>query len=154
MVPTLKYAFSIDIWFPPGDRIRFGSATQGQRGFVAIAGGSVSGPRLTGEVVAGSGGDWPCFREDGTVEFDARYLLRADDGTVIDMRNHGFAYSLSGGLRHAEQGYEPNPDDNYFRLTPVFETAPGPHDWLTRTVIVGVGEKHRDHTNFKYYEVT
>ncbi|MGH6989030.1 MAG: DUF3237 family protein, partial [Stellaceae bacterium] len=29
----------------------------------------------------------------------------------------------------------------YFRCAPVFETPPGPHDWLTRHVFVGYGAR-------------
>jgi hypothetical protein len=42
---------------------------------------------------------------------------------------------------------------NYFRLPLIFETAPGPHDWLGRSVIVGSGEKHADHSLFNYFVV-
>lgn len=43
----------------------------------------------------------------------------------------------------------------YFRTTPQFDTPVGPHDWLTRTVIVGTGRRHADpdHTIFTYYAV-
>jgi len=37
----------------------------------------------------------------------------------------------------------------------VFDTPIGPHDWLTRTVIVGTGKRHAnpDYTIFTYYAV-
>jgi hypothetical protein len=41
----------------------------------------------------------------------------------------------------------------YMRMTPVFETPVGKHDWLTRTVIVGSAERHADHSIFDYYAV-
>jgi len=41
------------------------------------------------------------------------------------------------------------------RGTPYFDTPVGPHDWLTRTVIVGSGKRHAnpDYTIFTYYAV-
>jgi hypothetical protein len=45
------------------------------------------------------------------------------------------------------------PEDYYMRLSPTFDTPVGPHDWLTRTVIVGSAERHADHTVFDYYAV-
>ena len=45
--------------------------------------------------------------------------------------------------------------DTYFSITPVFDTPPGPHDWLTRTVIVGKGRRYPnpDHTIFQYFAI-
>ena len=45
--------------------------------------------------------------------------------------------------------------NTYFRITPVFDAPVGPHDWLTRTVIVGRGRRlpDPDHTVFDYYAV-
>lgn len=39
-----------------------------------------------------SGGDWRLLRPDGVLDFDARYLLRTDDGTVIYMQNRGYRW--------------------------------------------------------------
>jgi hypothetical protein len=68
-----------------------------------ILGGTVEGPRLTGTVVPG-GGDWSIERGKGVIELDARYLLRADDGALIDIVNRGF-YRVSPEYRdRAEAG--------------------------------------------------
>jgi hypothetical protein len=42
-----------------------------------------------------------------------------------------------------------------YPLDAVFDTPEGPHDWLTRTVILGTGRRYGnpDHTIFTYYEV-
>ncbi|MDB5704259.1 MAG: hypothetical protein JWN66_1375, partial [Sphingomonas bacterium] len=53
-----------------------------------------------------------------------------------------------------DRGEPVDPAENYFRLSPVFETAPGPHDWLTRTVFIGLGEKQADHSIFDFFAVT
>jgi hypothetical protein len=124
------------------------------RGFVAVSSGSVAGPRLAGEVIPGSGGDWPLFRSDGVVAFDARYLIRAQDGTVIQVFNRGFAHAPAEVQARIDRGESVGPDENYFRLSPVFETEPGPHDWLTRSVFVGYGVKHADHSIFDFFIVT
>jgi hypothetical protein len=152
-IPALEFAFRVRIDFPPGARIRFPVRGGEQRGFVAVTGGTVTGPLLCGEVVAGSGGDWPLIRSDGAIAFDARYLIRVDDGTMIQVFNRGFAYAASDVQARLERGEPVNPAENYFRLSPSFETAPGPHDWLTRTVFVGFGEKHADHSIFDFCAV-
>ena len=87
MAPHLTFAFEVRV--DVEDAVRIGA--HGEHDVlwhVAITGGTVSGPRLDGEVLGG-GGDW--FRDrDGTVTLDARYLLRASDGAVIDIVNRGF----------------------------------------------------------------
>ncbi len=153
IAPRLDPAFSVRITFPPGPRLRFPLRGDEARGFVAIAGGSITGPLLNGEVVAGSGGDWPLFRCDGVVAFDARYLFRADDGALIHVVNRGFAHAPPEVQAKIDRGESVDPSDHYFRLAPTFETPPGPHDWLTRSILVGVGEKHCDFSDFHYFVV-
>ncbi|ATE65713.1 DUF3237 family protein [Rhizorhabdus dicambivorans] len=152
-VPPLDFAFRIKMHFPPGPRLRFPVSADEVRGFVSVAGGQVEGPLLSGEVVAGSGGDWPLFRSDGVVAFDARYLIRAVDGTIIQVFNRGYAHAPADVQARIERGQPVDPSENYFRVAPVFETEPGPHDWLTRTVFVGFGEKHADHSFFDFFAV-
>lgn len=152
-VPELEFAFRIRIEFPQGTRIRYPVLGEGTRGFVSVLGGTISGPRLEGEVIAGSGGDWPLFRKDGVACFDARYLLRASDGTIIQIANRGYAHASPEAQRRLESGAPLEMLDNYCRFTPTFETAPGPHDWLMRTVLIGTGEKYTDHSLFDYFIV-
>jgi len=118
------------------------------------AGGVVSGPRLQGQLVDHSGADWPMIRTDGVVELNAHYMIRADDGALIYIRNLGYVHGL---LERA--GHDPAPP--YFRCTPYFRAPDGPHDWLNRTVIVGrgvrrpagEGSSEPDHSLFRYYAV-
>jgi hypothetical protein len=151
--PQLDFAFQVRLEFPTGPRIRFPVRGGETRGFVTVASGAVTGPRLEGEVISGSGGDWPVFRSDGVVAFDARYLIRAQDGTIIQVFNRGYAHAPADVQARIDQGEQVGPTENYFRLSPVFETAPGRHDWLTRSVFVGYGEKHADHSIFDFFVV-
>ena len=152
-MPELEFAFRIRIEFPQGTRLRYPVMGEGMRGFVSVLGGTISGPRLQGEVIAGSGGDWPLFRQDGVACFDARYLLRASDGTIIQIANRGYAHAPPEAQRRLASGESIEMLDNYCRFTPTFETAAGPHDWLMRTVLIGTGEKYADHSLFDYFIV-
>jgi hypothetical protein len=152
-VPQLEFVFRVRLDFPPGPRIRFPVRGGETRGFVSVAQGQVTGPRLEGEVISGSGGDWPIFRSDGVVAFDARYLIRAKDGVIIQVFNRGYAHAPPEVQARINRGDPVGPTENYFRLSPVFETEPGPHDWLTRSVFVGYGEKHADHSIFDFFVV-
>ena len=60
----------------------------GRRRVVPIAGGTVEGPLLNGEIVPG-GADWQVIAADGTVEVEARYTLAAADGGLILVHSRG-----------------------------------------------------------------
>ncbi len=153
--PELELAFHIRLDFTPGPRLRFTPAyKQMTRGFVGLAGGEVSGPRLAGKVLPNSGGDWPQMWGSGLIEFDAHYMLEADDGTPIYIHNSGLAYSSPEVMKAIEAGETPRAEDSYCRITPRFEAPEGPHDWLNRTIFVGTAERRGNSTFFDYYSVT
>ena len=153
--PELELAFSIRLDFAEGPRTRFVPAGKSfTRGFVGLAGGEVSGPRLSGKVVPGSGGDWPHMWESGLVEFEAHYMLEADDGTPIYIHNRGIAWSTPEAFARIEAGESVDPSENYVRITPRFEAPEGPHAWLNRTIFVGTAERRGASTHFDYYAVT
>ena len=96
---ALEHVFDIEILFG-ADRTIFGPLPGGGRqGFTPPIGGTISGPRLTGSVVPHSGADYAMVRDDGVIELNAHYLLRADDGTFIYIRNKG--YLVPGGVEHS-----------------------------------------------------
>ncbi|HEX9065730.1 MAG TPA: DUF3237 family protein, partial [Streptosporangiaceae bacterium] len=85
--PRLTFAFEARVDVEPP--VRIGGGGPGEvLSFVPITGGSVDGPRFTGQVLPG-GGDWYIDRH-GVVELDAHYLIKHDDGTVVDVANRGF----------------------------------------------------------------
>jgi hypothetical protein len=153
--PALSFAFRIVLDFEPGPRLRFEPAFQaGRRGFVAVQGGSITGPRLNGRVVSHSGGDWPRLWHSGLVEFEAHYMLEADDGTPIYIHNRGLAYAAPAVQARLEAGEPVSAEETYCRVTPRFEVPAGPHDWLVRTLLVGKGERRGAQSVFDYYAVT
>jgi hypothetical protein len=153
-VPTLELAFRARLDFDDAPRTRFvPGGTSFTRGFVAVAGGQIWGPRISGKVVPYSGGDWPRFWESGLVEFEAHYMLEADDGTPIYIHNRGIAWSDPAALAQIERGESVAPGASYCRITPRFEAPSGAHDWLNRTVFLGVAERHGNSTLFDYYAV-
>jgi hypothetical protein len=153
--PVLVFVFRILLRFDAGPRLRFEPAYRaGRRGFVAVQGGEVSGPRLTGRVLPQYGGDWPWFSPGGLVDFEAHYLLEASDGTPVYIHNRGLAWSAPDVLARIEAGEPVAPEDTYCRVTPRFEAPAGPHEWLNRTVFIGKGERRGAQSVFDYYAVT
>ena len=153
-VPMLELAFHVRLDFEEGPRMRFAPGhMEMTRGFVGLKGGEVYGPRLTGRVVPHSGGDWPRMWASGLIEFEAHYMLETADGAPIYIHNRGIAYSSPETLARIEAGQTPVPEDTYCRVTPRFEAPSGPHEWLNRTVFVGVAERRGNSTFFDYYAV-
>lgn len=153
--PALELAFRIRLDFPEGPRTRFAPAhTAFTRGFVAVAGGTVDGPRLTGRVVPQSGGDWPRIWGSGLVEFEAHYMLEAADGTPIYIHNRGLAYSPPQVLARIEAGEAVAAHETYCRTAPRFEAPEGPHEWLTRTIFIGSAERRGASTFLDIYAVS
>lgn len=152
--PTLEHAFTMRLEFGAGERLRFQPALgEFTRGFVSVIGGTITGPCLNGRIVPQSGGDWPRLWPSGLVEFEAHYILEAEDGTPIYIHNRGIAWADPDTVAKLERG-EPVDAAPYCRVTPRFEAPAGPHQWLCHTLFVGTGERRGDHSLFDYYAVT
>ncbi|EHA28203.1 hypothetical protein ASPNIDRAFT_43485 [Aspergillus niger ATCC 1015] len=68
------------------------SNIQRRQKIIAITGGSIDEPRLTGKVLSG-GGDWNAVRPDGVVHVFAKYSIQASDGTPISITNEGLNWA-------------------------------------------------------------
>ncbi|HKV05310.1 MAG TPA: DUF3237 domain-containing protein [Candidatus Acidoferrales bacterium] len=143
----LEYVFQIRIDF--SERVSFNTPT-GRRAYVPAISGVIDGPRLQGRVVPRSGADYA-----GNGRLNAHYMLQASDGTMIYINNTGYLYPVDGKPIDRSDPSWSGDREFYFRCTPVFDTPVGPHDWLTRTVIVGTAKRYAkpDHTIFTYYAV-
>ncbi|MBB3953958.1 DUF3237 domain-containing protein [Novosphingobium sediminicola] len=151
--PQMEYAFTIAIKLS-GPPVRVQPSVTGQnRAIIHITEGTITGPMLQGRVVPMSGADWAQIRPDGTLDFDARYTLELDDGTPVYMQNRGFRWG-SPEVMAAQARREPVPFDAYYmRVTPRFEVAAGPHEWLAKHVFVGVAEKLPEGNAIHYFVV-
>ncbi|MGW7271998.1 DUF3237 domain-containing protein [Streptomyces sp. NPDC054864] len=139
--PALEFAFEIRA--EVADTLHIGNGDGEVTEFTPIVGGRVDGPALRGTVLAG-GGDWSSTRGE-VCELEARYLLQAEDGAVIDIVNRGYYRpkaaapdQFDGGLRVSEAGH-------YYRTSPVFRTDAPAHRWLAETVFVGLARPDGDH---------
>lgn len=129
----LEFAFRIDVTLAPEAHIGRGPAER--LTFTPITGGSVEGPLLRGEVVPG-GGDWGVERS-GISQLEARYLLRADDGAIIDILNRGYYRASPDVEERFAAGEDVDPREYYFRCAPVFQTDAPAHRWLAEHQFVG-----------------
>ncbi len=151
MEPQLEFAFAIQLKLSP--KIALGPLPQGgDRYFVEILEGSFEGPNIRGKVLPG-GGDWAHVRPDGVLDFDARYNLQTDDGSVIYLQNRGFRWGTPEVMARMARREPVDPSEYYMRVSPQFEVQKGPHDWLTKHVFIGIGDKIPEGNVIRYFKV-
>lgn len=74
------------------DMISVGDSKRGDRRVIPITGGAFVGPKIKGIVLPG-GEDSQLVRHDGDMELNARYLLKTDDGYVIQVTNKALIHT-------------------------------------------------------------
>jgi hypothetical protein len=149
-IPQLEveYVFQVKLKFTERHRI---STPAGRRVYVPIESGEVWGPKLQGRVLPRSGGDYA-----DVYGLEAHYMLEADDGSLIYLHNRGYLYRVDRRETPTDDPTWGGDAEHYFRVRPEFDAPTGPHDWLTRTLIIGTGQRRSepdDHTLFTYYAV-
>jgi hypothetical protein len=149
--PRLRFAFEARVDVAPSEHV--GNGAGDVLDFTPITGGTVDGPRLCGTIVAG-GGDWSVQRGRTVYELDARYLIRAEDGALIDIVNRGYYRTESAeAMERMETGEELDASEVYFRTSPVFRTDAPQHRWLAETVFVGLARDEAGQICIRFYEV-
>lgn len=124
-LPRLEFAFEEIVTL--GQAIPVGETPLGRRNIVPITGGTFSGPGIEGTIIAG-GWDWQLTRADGCTEIEADYMIRTDDGVVINV--------INAGVLCPPQGGQATPA----RTQPRFEAPKGRYEWLNRTAFIGTLE--------------
>ncbi len=120
--PGLTFVFEEVVTLAPN--ILVGPTALGTRNIVPITGGRFSGPGISGTIIPG-GWDWQLRRSDGCTQIEANYMLRTDDGVVINIINKGLSCAGPDGNRIPVKTY------------PVFEPPLGKYEWLGKSTFVG-----------------
>jgi hypothetical protein len=148
--PELRFAFEVAV--EVGAPLDLGQTQNGHRRIVSIASGRVEGPRLNGRVLPG-GADWQILRPDGSAELDARYTIETALGALIYVVNRGVRHGPPEVLEKLNRGERVDPSAYYFRSAATFETSAPECQWLTRAVLVGVGERYPDKVIVRFWEL-
>lgn len=117
-----------------------------------IFGGRFEGERLSGAVLDG-GSDWQSVRQDSSTLLDVRLNLKADDGALIGVTYKGIRQGPPDIITRLERGEEVDPDDYYFRINPMFETASDTYAWLNNILAIGTGHRFADGPVYNLFEV-
>ena len=150
VVPSLELLYTSE--FDLGAAMDAGFSPRGLRRVIPIVGGRFEGPRLSGTVLPG-GADWQLVRMDGVVEVEADYVMQAESGAKVVVKNTGILKAPGAVLGALAVGEVPDPGTYYFRTRPTFETGDADLAWLNRTVAIGVAEIGRDQVVVSVYRV-
>ncbi len=134
--PQLEFMarFSVDLVAPIWE---LGQTTDlGKRRIIPITGGTFEGPLLNGEIL-NNGADWQIVTSEGLAIIDTRYLLKADDGSLIYLQTRGYRYGPADVMAEVAKGNPVDPNKYYFRLYMTFETSSQKYKWLNQAMAVG-----------------
>jgi Protein of unknown function (DUF3237) len=148
--PELRFAFQADVQV--GAPLDFGETQNGHRRVIPIQGGRVEGARLKGRIVPG-GADWQILHSGGAASLDARYTIEADTGALIYVVNRGLRHGPPEVLERLNRGERVDPGSYYFRSVATFETSAEEFAWLTRAIILGVGERYPDNVVIRFWQL-
>jgi hypothetical protein len=127
--PRLEFAFEEIVTL--GAAISPGNTAYGARNIIPITGGTFEGPGIKGTIIPG-GWDWQLVRADGCIDVHADYMLKTDDGVIINVVN-------DGALCMPKPGEPAKPA----RTSPRFEAPVGKYGWLSQTAFIGTLEGAR-----------
>ncbi len=133
-----------------GSPIAIGEVAGLGRRCIPILGGVVSG-RLQGEVLPG-GADWQQIGPDGSIEIDARYVLRLTQG-LVEVESRGLRTGPPEVLARLAQGEVVDPSLYYFRTAMRFRSAAPELAWLGRILAVTSGARLADGVRLLVHEV-
>lgn len=136
--PTLELLMQMEVKLTPP--LDLGASPRGVRRIIPIVGGNFTGDRLNGEIV-NLGADWQTVFPEGAAELDTRYVLRTDDGAIIDVRNFGYRRGPAEVLAAVGRGETVDPALYYMRTQCRFETGDPRYAWLNTLICIGSGAR-------------
>jgi hypothetical protein len=148
---SVDFAFTANVQL--GEMRVLGRGPEGVRRFIPIMGGVVDGPELTGLVIA-AGGDSQIIRSDDVIVLEARYMIQADDGTLLSVVNRGLRHSTPEIMARLADGEPVNPTAYYFRTVAQFEAPVGSrYERFNKLLFVGTAERTADAAIVHFYRI-
>jgi hypothetical protein len=123
-----------------GTLVTLGAGPYGERRYVPLGGGRVVGPELNGTLVEG-GVDWQVARADGVLDIGAHYVIRTDDGALVEVQSNGLRHGPPAVMERLARGEAVGRGEYFFRTLMRFTT--GHPDWLhlNRAMAIALGQR-------------
>ena len=136
-----------------GALVSLGAAKHGERRYVPLGGGIVQGPELNGTLVEG-GVDWQVNRADGALEIAAHYVIRSDDGALIEVQSDGLRHGQPEVMARLARGEAVARDEYFFRTVVRYTTGAPAWLHLNRTLALAVGQRDAAAVRLDFYRIT
>ncbi len=133
---SLPVEFLYAVHLDTGKPVMIGDGPAGTKLIAPVTGGTFSGPRLKGTVVA-PGGDWVTIAAAGHMLLDVRLCLITDDDAAIYCSYRGLLLRGDGGAK----AY----------AAPLFETGDERYAWLNRVQAIGIGSTGAGGVDYEIY---
>jgi Protein of unknown function (DUF3237) len=136
-----------------GPVVNLGMAKHGERRYVALLGGTVRGPELNGSIVPG-GVDWQVNRADGALDIAAHYVIRTEDGALIEVQSDGLRHGPPDVLARLARGDVVARDEYFFRTVVRFTTGAPAWLHLNKVLALAVGQREASAVLLDLYRIT
>lgn len=133
--------------------VTLGPAPTGERRFVPLGGGTVQGPELNGTLVEG-GVDWQINRSDGALEIAAHYVIRTDDGALVEVQSDGLRHGPAAVMARLAAGEAVGRDEYFFRTLMRFATGAPQWAHLNKVMALAVGQREERAVLLDVYRIT
>ena len=149
--PALEHVCDLAVTIAPP--VEVGHTPAGLRRMIQITGGTVTGLRLNGKVMAG-GADFQLILGGGTqAHLDARYVIELNDGSRVFVQNTALRVASLENSQRIMNGQPVNPDEIYFRCQPKLEATTPQWAWLSESQFIGSGRRAPDGVYLSFYRV-
>jgi hypothetical protein len=135
-----------------GALVSLGPGPHGERRYVPLGRGTVVGPELNGSLVEG-GVDWQVNRADGALDIAAHYVIRADDGGLIEVRSEGLRHGPPAVMAQLARGEAVPPEAYYFRTVVRFTTGAPAWLHLNKLIAIAVGQREASLVRLDFYRL-
>lgn len=155
MIPTqaLRTTFLGELKIEMAGSHIFGATPMGQaRRIDYFESGHLKGPKIDAQIVRGSA-DALLHRFDGVIQPNVRLSLEISGGHHLFIQYQGYRHAAPAVMERIAQGQTVSPEEVYLRTAIFFETDSKAHDWLNRTVAIGVGRREPQAAVYDVYEV-
>ncbi|MBC8241422.1 MAG: DUF3237 domain-containing protein [Alphaproteobacteria bacterium] len=155
MIPTqaLRTTFLGELKIEMAGSHIFGATPMGQaRRIDYFESGHLKGPKIDAQIVRGSA-DALLHRFDGVIQPNVRLSLEISGGHHLFTQSQGYRHAAPAVMERIAQGQTVSPEEVYLRTAIFFETDSKAHDWLNRTVAIGVGRREPQAAVYDVYEV-
>ncbi|MBL8328800.1 MAG: DUF3237 domain-containing protein [Rubrivivax sp.] len=136
-----------------GALVSLGQGPHGERRYVPLLGGSVSGPGLQGVIEPG-GVDWQILRQDQVLDISAHYVIRTPDEARIEVTSQGLRHGPPEVMQQLARGEAVAPTAYFFRTLMRFTTGHPGWRHLNAVMALARGMREPATVRLDVYQIT